>query len=571
MPGIVINSNFDLNQGVPIDSRLVATSSAVRNNILYKYDGLKVYQTDDKKTYLWNGTSWNVEGSGIYGGSGSLLGDTVVSFGTVSSTVGSDSLELAFGTDYTSTKSRMVNRFLRHSTAVVNQEYTGVEYRQQLTYFNNQGIQRNSSYIGFNSYSPLNAVGDLTFNTGDNTVKEGMRITNKGYVGIGTDSPREQFQIGNFPESQSLHNSFKGQSLPITIHKGQFAVIGYNWYSDDRDQVFDLVKGSSKIVQSNGEIAFYNRNAGIDEFSLSAYLSDKGDVGIKTSTPQYSLDVNGSFKSSSAVITGNVTAPNFFANNYNFSNSQFKITGTTNSLDFNKGNTNYIRIDTMTQSNQRIIINSSLITGTTSVTGNLDATGNITSTVGRITNFEDPSILTPFSTVYWSKNGIFKGNVSDGGTYTLNSFTYSFNFYRVGALVQLDFMIKYNGSLNYGTENFYGWLLRFDDARFKPTSYSVGSGVGGFQGSSIKAPILPLVFTGDGTVNNPSITGNQFFLKIQTFMTTNDATYTTKQGGDFIGSTTYLAFKGTVTYIASSNIANVINLNDPNVYLLQPE
>ncbi len=569
MPGIVINSNFDLNQGVPIDSRLVATSSAVRNSILYKYDGLKVYQTDDKKTYLWNGTSWNVEGSGIYGGSGSLLGDTVVSLGTVSSFVGSDTYELAFGTDYTSTKSRMVNRFVRHSGPIQNQEYKGVEYRQQLTYFNNQGNQINSSYISFNPSNQENSFGDFTVNTGDDTVKESMRITNKGYVGIGTYLPKEQFQIGNSTEDTNLHNSFVGQSMPITIHKGQEAVIGYNWFKEDVvDKVFNASIGSSKIVQSNGEIAFYNRVNDSDEsyFILSTYLSNQGNVGIKTDAPEYTLDVNGGLRASNSIIIGNSTASNFFANNYNFSNSQFRITSSTNSLNFNRGNTNYLRIDTMTQSDERIIINRTLISATTSITGRLDVTGNVTSG-GRITNSEDATALIPFNLVYWSKNGIFDGLSNNGGTYNLSSFTYSFNFYRVGALVQLDFMIRYNGQLTYN-DDFYGWLIRFEDPRFKPTSYSAGAGVGGFQGSSINSPILPLVFTGDGTDNNPSITNNQFFLKIQTFasMYNNQK----RQGGDFLGNSTNLSFKGTVTYIASSNTTGgVIVLYDPSTEINQ--
>ena len=46
MSGISIITNFDVNQNIPIDSRLVATSSSERDAINYKYDGMKVYQTD---------------------------------------------------------------------------------------------------------------------------------------------------------------------------------------------------------------------------------------------------------------------------------------------------------------------------------------------------------------------------------------------------------------------------------------------------------------------------------------------------------------------------------------------
>jgi hypothetical protein len=100
MAGILINSNFDLNQNSPIDSRLVATSSVVRENITWKYAGLMVYQTDNKKTYLWDGATWSQESNGgIYGGSGSLVGDTYIDTGVVGSTSGNKSKILFLSSD----------------------------------------------------------------------------------------------------------------------------------------------------------------------------------------------------------------------------------------------------------------------------------------------------------------------------------------------------------------------------------------------------------------------------------------------------------------------------------------
>jgi hypothetical protein len=119
MSGISIITNFDLQQAVPIDSRLVATNSTARLSTPYPYVGLKVYQTDNQLTYTYIGNNnWIVEErGGIYGGSGSLIGDTFVDFGTTSNTVGSQSYDLVWQTDSGSTtKSYLYNNFVRHTS-----------------------------------------------------------------------------------------------------------------------------------------------------------------------------------------------------------------------------------------------------------------------------------------------------------------------------------------------------------------------------------------------------------------------------------------------------------------------
>lgn len=62
--------NFNINSELPIDGRIIASNSTIREAIEYKYDGLKVFQLDIRKNYIWNGNSeeWeedtNVNGSG---------------------------------------------------------------------------------------------------------------------------------------------------------------------------------------------------------------------------------------------------------------------------------------------------------------------------------------------------------------------------------------------------------------------------------------------------------------------------------------------------------------------------
>ena len=54
---INIQDTFQVNIGRPIDMRIVATTSAVRDAITYKYDGLSVFQLTDRRTYVWNQTT----------------------------------------------------------------------------------------------------------------------------------------------------------------------------------------------------------------------------------------------------------------------------------------------------------------------------------------------------------------------------------------------------------------------------------------------------------------------------------------------------------------------------------
>lgn len=51
---INIQEQFQVNISLPIDSRLVAAGTAARDAIAYKYDGMLVFDTVDRKTYVWN-------------------------------------------------------------------------------------------------------------------------------------------------------------------------------------------------------------------------------------------------------------------------------------------------------------------------------------------------------------------------------------------------------------------------------------------------------------------------------------------------------------------------------------
>ena len=55
---IEIIDGFRLNRSVPIDERIVASGSTARNNIDYKYNGLRVFDTFDNIPYIWLNNTW---------------------------------------------------------------------------------------------------------------------------------------------------------------------------------------------------------------------------------------------------------------------------------------------------------------------------------------------------------------------------------------------------------------------------------------------------------------------------------------------------------------------------------
>ena len=198
---INITDGFNINFAAPVDYRMVTANSTTRLAIAYKYDGLKVFQLDNRVGYIWNSGgsgNWDIENSDKISGSGTT------------------------------------------------------NYIPKFT---------SSSQIGASSI-----------------------YVNGDKVGIATNDPKEYMQIGSFPVA------YPGQSLPLTIHKGNSATIGYNWYYDGGVQSFTSSVGSSTITFGGGEIQFENKEA-YSSFKTSLYLKSNGNVLIGTNT---STQISGS-------------------------------------------------------------------------------------------------------------------------------------------------------------------------------------------------------------------------------------------------------------------------------------
>jgi len=535
MAGIVINSNFDVNQIIPLDSRLVATSSVSRSNITWKYEGMKVYQTDDKKTYLWNGATWSQETGGIYGGSGSLVGDIYVDTGVVGATLSNKSnilfLSSTSGTDNISFSSQ----FNRHTTTG-SPNWTTVEVKNQFRWRTSSGLWKDGPYVSYNPSDINGNEGGLAFGTGDSSavpVAERMRITPSGNVGIRTNNPKEYLQIGSYPVS------FSGESLPLTIHKGVNAVIAYNWYYNSGDAVFDLTKGSSRISQSNGEIRFLNRkpNDPAGTFVDSLYLSSTGNVGINTTSPSYKLDVNGSIRS-----TSNITSVNTISDKFIFTggNAQFSVSSSVISASASGYNFLVNKVSKLV-----IGLTNTSINTNASVGLSMSVTGNIISTGGSITNYEAATNLNSTLTYLWySTNGTF-GSQRDYFSSSAGGFTYTAMAYRVGALVHLSIEIIRGNPIQYGSApgSFYGWAIRLSGQRFRPVNTTYGVGFGGWYGNIIFGPVEMSVFT--SATGLPASTGD-FYVQFTPYVDSSGSNGSVYRDGTIDN----IRFRGSITYVA---------------------
>jgi len=531
MAGIVINSNFDVNQIIPLDSRLVATSSESRSNITWKYEGMKVYQTDNKKTYLWDGATWTQEAGGIYGGSGSLVGDTYVDTGVVGATLNNKSNILFLSSTSGSSNISLSSQFNRHTTTG-SPDWTTVEVKNQFRWKTSGGSWTDGPYISYNPSDTNGNEGGLAFGTGDNSavsVAERMRITPSGTIGFGTNNPKESIQIGSYPVS------YAGQSLPLTIHKGGNAIIAYNWYYDSGDFVFDSTKGSSRIGQSDGEIRFLNRkpNDPATTWIDSLYLSNTGNVGINTTSPSYKLDVNGAIRSTSNVTSVNTISDKFiFTGGAQFIGSGGSIYASASSYFLQIG------VNKMTMSSTDTSFYTNVL-----VSGTISTTSNIVSTNGSITNYESATNLSsPLTYLYYSVDGSW-GTSTD--SFSSGGITYTVKAYRVGALVHLSVLIVRGNPIQYdgGAGPFYGWTMRLSGQRFRPVNTTYGVGSGGFSGSGVYGPAAMSVFV--NTTVLASHTGD-FYVQFIPYIDAGGS----NGSGYRAASRDNITFSGSITYVA---------------------
>ena len=250
---ISVITNFNINKEVPIDSRLVVESSAERISLQYKYEGLKVYQKDDKKTYLWDGSTWVGDGNGIYGGSGDLIVDTEVYTGIVGANLGDSSYSFSL-------KANTTNEVYYKTNFLNNDSGSGVgvvEVKNQFNYTDGSLVLRNGPYISFNPLDEVLAnIGGISIGTGDGSsinTTERVRISSDGKIGINSSSPLSTFEVRSQKSSLSA-------KPPVVIDYDDSGdpFIGFNYSKDNG--MYDSGLGYSYLSFNYfGGIDIYNK------------------------------------------------------------------------------------------------------------------------------------------------------------------------------------------------------------------------------------------------------------------------------------------------------------------------
>ena len=260
---ISLITNFKVNSNTPIDTRLVATGPDGLTNMEYKYEGLTVYRTDTGYSYIWDGTTWNLISNGIYGGSGSIVGDTVIDQGFVGTTIGDTSNELILSASASEEIINFSSKFIRNDS-------DDVEFKHSLSFGTASG-----PYITFNPAKLETTLtrGGISIGTGDDVdyiVSERIRIENHGLIRL---KPTNTL-------TASLNVYYVDDSITF----------GYNWNSvkENSEIGSSFLKFSNQILSIN----HIGTNSNISTHSVIFYNSDN----------LYAMEVNGNMTTKNIIL-----------------------------------------------------------------------------------------------------------------------------------------------------------------------------------------------------------------------------------------------------------------------------
>lgn len=300
---INIIDGFYLGNSLPIDNRIVKDNQTERQNIQYKYDGLKVFQLDNRKTYIWNDStsSWDEDSS-----SSGFNGE------------GQDN----YLTQFNGTQS------LTASTIYNNSGNYGIGTSQSKTQLQINGdnqpinISNTNDYTGF-SYNYYNQGSESIFDFSKGSVK--MEFSNTGEFGI--------LSRTNSSATSSFGNYIK-------INKS-----GYNIFKSDNTNYFNKLTVDSSSTEFNsaqniyfGEEVRFN-NTIYDKITYIDYS------GANTFTITNSYKTNGSINTVSSIYSSSSTLNLNFGNGLISNNIIFNTAKNTDAflmLPSYSGNSNEI-------------------------------------------------------------------------------------------------------------------------------------------------------------------------------------------------------------------------------------
>lgn len=198
---IQIIDGFQVNTALPIDNRIVASGSAARNAIPYKYEGLRVFDTFDSVPYVYVNGAWQSENAAGISGAGNA---SYIPVYTSSNVIGNS---LLYQTGYPTFLIKTVNTGSGADKVIINAStglVTAVNFSGDgATITGIAGGNINSGSIevdGINSKIMNGSTGQVLISGVSKT-----QWSNQNQLSVGTASVAVNSVINNTTTSSSTH------------------------------------------------------------------------------------------------------------------------------------------------------------------------------------------------------------------------------------------------------------------------------------------------------------------------------------------------------------------------------